>query len=74
MRRLRVERVVFPRDSDQLTLGTGTDVVSGETTRFVIPPDLVLEVLTAVHGERHPTIEVHEFDVVDWSAWWAEHA
>jgi hypothetical protein len=55
-----------------VSLGTATDVVSGETVRFVIPPNLSFSVLTELHAGRHPTIDVHEFDVVDWGAWWEE--
>ena len=55
-----------------MTLGTGTDVVSGEMVRFVIPPNLSFRVLTELHAGRHPTIDVHEFDVVDWGTWWEE--
>jgi hypothetical protein len=40
--------------------------------RFVIPPNLSLRVLTELHAGRHPMIDVHEFDVVDWGAWWEE--
>jgi hypothetical protein len=72
MRRIRVERVAFPPGSDTLTLGTGADTVSGETPRFVVPPDLALRVLAELHAGRHPTIDVHEFDVVDWGRWWEE--
>lgn len=69
VRRLRVEWVAFPPGSDQLTLGTGTDLVSGEEVRFVVPPELALSVLSELHAGRQPTIGVHEFDVLDWSAW-----
>ena len=74
MRRLRVDRIGFPPNSDQVTLGTGTDAVSGETLRFVVPPNLALRVLAELHAGRHPTVDVHEFDVVDWSTWWQEQA
>lgn len=73
MRQLRVERVAFPPGSDLVTLGTGTDAVSGEEVRFVVPPDLALRVLAELHAGRHPTIEVHEFDVVAWPTWRDEH-
>lgn len=72
MRRIRVDRIAFPQDSDQVTLGTGTDAVSGQTERFVVPQNLALSVLAELHAGRHPTIEVHEFDVVDWGTWWEE--
>jgi hypothetical protein len=55
-----------------VTLGVGTDAVSDETLRFVVPPNLALPVLTELHAGRHPTIDVHEFDVVDWDVWWEE--
>ena len=54
MRRLRVDRIAFPQDSDHVTLGTGTDAVSDETVRFVIPPNLAFRVLTELHAGRHP--------------------
>lgn len=72
MRRLRVDRVAFAPGSDQLTLGTGTEAISGETFRFIVPPNLTLRVLAELHAGRHPTIEVHEFDVLDWGLWWEE--
>jgi hypothetical protein len=72
MRRLRVELVAFPPSSDTVTLGTGADTVSGETLRFVVPRDLALRVLAELHAGRHPTIDIHEFDVVDWDRWWEE--
>ncbi len=72
MRSLQVKRVAFPSGSDQFTLGTGRDVVSGEEVRFVVPPDLALGVLADLRAGRHPTIDVHEFDVVDWGSWWEE--
>jgi hypothetical protein len=57
-----------------VSLGTGTDVVSGEMVRFVVPPNMTFGVLTELHAGRHPTIDVHDFDVVDWSTWWQEEA
>jgi hypothetical protein len=36
------------------------------------PAGLGFEVLAELHAGRHPTIGVHEFDVVDWGRWWEE--
>ena len=72
MRLLRVEIVHFPPDADDLTLGTGTDLTTSEPARFVIPPEAVLGVLASLHAGKKPEIEVHDFDVVDWSMWWEE--
>ena len=72
MRRVRVEGVHFPPDTDDLTLGTGTDQAASEPVRFVVPPEVVLGVLAALHSGQKPEIEVHDFDVVDWGVFWEE--
>jgi hypothetical protein len=69
---MRVERVHFSPDSDDLTLGTGIDMATSEPTRFVVPPEAVLGVLASSHAGEKPLIEVHEIDIVDWTMWWEE--
>jgi hypothetical protein len=73
-RSIRIERVLFPSDSDNFTLAVGTDTNSLEELRLVVPPDQVLPALADLHAGFQPTIKVHEFDVVDWSPWWEETA
>ena len=72
MRLVRVEIVHFPPDAGDLTLGTGTDLGTSEPLRFVIPPEIVLGVLASLHAGKKPVIEVHDFDIVDWSMLWEE--
>ena len=72
MRRLTVQRIYYPPDEDDLTLGTGTDLASSESIRFVVPPDAALGVLASLHSGNRPEIDVHDIDVVDWSMWWEE--
>src|SRR5436190_3067041 len=68
-RRIRLSRVAFPDDGDELILGVGTDVVTGEKLRMVIPPQEVLKVLVELHAERKPTLQVHTFDILDPWIW-----
>jgi hypothetical protein len=63
---------VLPPDSDVITLGNGTDLATSERIRFVVPPEAVLDVLATLQDGRTPDIEVHEFDVVDWTVCWEE--
>jgi hypothetical protein len=70
MRTIRVESVSSLPDTDVITLGTGTDLATSERIRFVVPPEAVLGVLANLHDEKTPDIEVHAFDVVDWTVWW----
>jgi hypothetical protein len=71
-RSIRIERVLFPPDSDNFTLAVGTDTNTREELRLVVPPDQAPSVLADLHAGFQPTIKVHEFDVVDWSPWWEE--
>ena len=72
MRRIAVERVHFPPDANELTLGTGTDLATSESVRFVVPPETTLSVLASLHAGKRPEIAVHDIDIVDWSMWWEE--
>jgi hypothetical protein len=38
----------------------------------VVPPQATLGVLATLHDGRTPDIQVHDFDVVDWTLWWEE--
>jgi hypothetical protein len=69
--RITVHHVAFPPDDDRLTLGVGVDESGGEV-RIVVPPKEALRVLTELHAGRYPEVDVHDFDVVDWTAWWEE--
>jgi len=48
------------------------DVTTSERIRFVVPPEAVLGVLASLHRGKRPKIELHDFDVVDWTTWWEE--
>ena len=54
MRRICISRVFFPPDSDRMTLGTERDLDTGETLRFVVPPESALRVLTELHRGHRP--------------------
>jgi hypothetical protein len=72
MRQIRIKRIAFPEDDDRVALGTGIDLASSESIRFVVPPEAVLSILASLHAGGQPTIQVHEFDIVDWTMWWEE--
>jgi hypothetical protein len=74
IRHIRVDRVGFPPDTDELVLATGTDESDGQEKRFVVSPQEALSVLTALHAGRRPVIDVHDFDLVDWTVWWEDPA
>jgi hypothetical protein len=72
MKRVQIDRMHFPPDSDGITLATGIVLATSQHIRLVVPPEAVLGVLAAVHHGNKPVLEIHDFDVVDWSAFWEE--
>jgi hypothetical protein len=72
LRTVQLRSIGFPEDSDDIALGTGTDTVTGEHLRVVVPPDAILKALAHLQAGRQPVVRLHEFDVVDWTAWWSE--
>jgi hypothetical protein len=40
--------------------------------KIVVPPNEALRVLTELHAGGSPEVMVHDYDVVDWTAWWEE--
>ena len=72
MREVLIARVHFPPDGHDLTLATGVDLAASREIRVVVPPEEVLGVLAALHDGKQPVIEIHDFDVADWTGWWQE--
>jgi hypothetical protein len=69
--RITSQRIAFPPGTDATTLAVGVDESGGEV-RIVVPPDEALRVLTELHSGGSPEVMVHDYDVVDWTAWWEE--
>jgi hypothetical protein len=77
MRTIEAVRLGFPDPDGGAVVGEGRDVETGETVRFVVPPEQRLAVLAAAHRGERPIICLHSIDVLPWhdvlGLEWEEH-